>query len=266
MATVAISTSESPDMRVLGLGDEHLRNAMADIAVHLLASGRSLAYGGDLRAGGLAELLFDLLVRYRGHPNHEGRTITVTDYMAWPEHIRMKGDDLTAFANGCKQSARVILLARDGTKLTMEQRKVLKEHEPDDDEWMDGLTAMRSVMRAECHARVFLGGRVEGYRGRMPGIAEEALLSFQYRQPVFLLGGFGGCTRDIAETIGLVDRWTGPRLMWKGSQSFKCYSPSNLQNGLSYAENVCLALTPHIDQAIELVSKGLDTLPIDPES
>ena len=46
---IGISVSESPDMRALGLSDGHLRDAMAEIALHLLASGNSLTYGGDLR-------------------------------------------------------------------------------------------------------------------------------------------------------------------------------------------------------------------------
>ena len=44
---VGISVSESPDLRALGLSDGHLRDAMAGIALHLLASGRSLAFGGE---------------------------------------------------------------------------------------------------------------------------------------------------------------------------------------------------------------------------
>ena len=93
--TVAISISESPDMTVLGLSDEHLRDAMAALASHLLSSGTSLAYGGDLRLYGFTELLFELIVRYQDHPSHSGK-ITVTDYLAWPVHIRM-----TANKTGC---------------------------------------------------------------------------------------------------------------------------------------------------------------------
>jgi H+/gluconate symporter-like permease len=61
---IAISTSESPDMPVLGLTDEHLRDAMAEIARHLLALGARLAYGGDLRAYGFTDLLFELVARH----------------------------------------------------------------------------------------------------------------------------------------------------------------------------------------------------------
>jgi hypothetical protein len=46
---IGISISESPDMAVLGLGPEHLEDAMSEIARRLLACGASLVYGGDLR-------------------------------------------------------------------------------------------------------------------------------------------------------------------------------------------------------------------------
>ena len=254
--TVAISTSESPDMAVLGLSDEHLQDAMAEIALHLLSSGTSLAYGGDLRAHGFTELLFELVARYRGHPHHSGE-ITVTDYLAWPVHIRMTADNLAAFSSAHEGSTHLVFLARDGSRLEREQRLELPVHEPDDDEWAEGLTTMRVVMRKETQVRIVLGGKVDGYKGRMPGIAEETLLSLQSLQPVFLLGGFGGCTRDIAETIGLVDPWAGSRPNWDGRPCFESYSASVLNNGLSDEDNAILAQTPHIHQAITLVSRGL---------
>ena len=258
-SSVAISISESPDMAILGLSDEHLQDAMAEIALRLLSSGTSLAYGGDLRAHGFTELLFELLMRYQGHPHHSGK-IGVTDYLAWPAHIRMAAGDLAAFSSGHEGAVRLVFLARDGSRLEREQRLKLPSHEPDDDEWAEGLTGMRVVMRQETQARIVLGGRVEGYKGHMPGIAEETLLSLQAQQPVFLLGGFGGCTRDIAETIGLVERWAGSRGDWSARPSFERYSPGDLHNGLSDEDNAVLARTPHIDQAVALVMGGLNQL------
>ncbi|MXZ08590.1 MAG: hypothetical protein F4Y79_04025 [Gemmatimonadetes bacterium] len=254
--TVAISISESTDMAVLGLSDEHLQDAMAEIALHLLSSGTSLAYSGDLRAHGFTELLFELVVRYQDHPHHSGK-ITVTDYLAWPVHIRMTADDLAEFSAGHEKSTHLVFLAPDGTQLDREQRLELPTQEPNKKEWADGLTTMRVAMRDETQARIVLGGRVDGYKGRMPGIAEETLLSLQSHQPVFLLGGFGGCTRDIAETIGLVARWAGSRPNWEGRAYFKDFSPSDLHNGLSDEDNAILARTPHIQQAVTLVSRGL---------
>ena len=253
---VAISISESPDVAVLGLSNEHLQDAMAELALSLLSSGTSLAYGGDLRAHGFADLLFELLMRYQSHPHHNGK-ITVTNYLAWPVHIRMATNELEAFSFGHEGAAHLVFLARDGSRLEQQQRLELPSHEPDDDEWTEGLTRMRNVMQRETQARIVLGGRVEGYKGRMPGIAEETLLSLQVQQPVFLLGGFGGCTRDIAETVGLVERWAGSRGDWSGRPLFKQYSPADLHNRLSDEDNAILAHTPHLDQAVALVSRGL---------
>lgn len=255
-STVAVSISESPDLRVLGLSDGHLHDAMAETALEVLASGRSLAYGGDLRKHGFTELLAELVARYRGHPQHGG-AVEVTDYLAWPVHIQLTADALAEFEAQHEPAVRLVFLGLDGTRLGREERQALHVREPDEDEWTRGLTAMRRVMRGDIRARILLGGRVEGYRGAMPGIAEEAWLSLETGQPVFLLGGFGGCTRDIAETIGLVKPWAGSRGEWAGRERFREYTPDGLRNGLAPDENAALARTPHIEEAVTLVSRGL---------
>ena len=253
---VGISVSESPDLQAPGLSDGHLRDAMAEIALHVLASGTSLAYGGDLRRHGFTALLAELAGRYRDHPRHNG-TIVVTDYLAWPVHIRMTANELAAFSAEHEPAARLVFLGLDGARLAREQRLKLPVHEPREDEWAKGLTAMRTVMRGNIQARIGLGGRVEGYKGAMPGIAEETCLSLEAGQPVFVLGGFGGGARDIAETVGLAERWAGSRGDWTGRECFHKYSPDDLDNGLSREGNVVLARTPHIQEAVTLVSRGL---------
>ena len=258
-STIAISISESPDMEVLGLSDRHLQDAAAKIALRLLSSGSSLAYGGDLRSKGFTELLFELALRYRGHPHHNG-IITVTNYLAWPIHIGMTADELEKYVAEYHETAQLVLIGEDGKRLSMEDRKALSSRELDASEWSNGLTAMRQVMCEETDTRILLGGHVEGYKGRMPGIAEEALLSLQVNQPVFLIGGFGGCARDITETVGLVEPWAGSRQAWSGRERFKCYGPDSLYNGLSTKENQLLVQTPYIDQSMSLIIKGLRRL------
>ena len=70
------------------------------------------------------------------------------------------------------------------------------------------------------------------------------------------MGGFGGCTRDIAETLGLVDPWNDPR-DWPERQLFEDYTADDLMNGLTADENRTLARTPFIGQARQLVMHGL---------
>ena len=244
-------------MDVLGLSESHLREAVAEFAIYILASGRDLAYGGDLRASGFTELLFELVTCYR---QQEDTNAKVIDYLAWPVHMRMAADDLSALDAELDGFARLALIGQDGKRISMEERQALPSREPTDNEWSAGLTVMRRVMLKETDARILLGGRIEGYKGDMPGIAEEAMLSLQSGQAVFLLGGFGGCSRDIAETMGLVDAWAGSRPTWPGRQRFDRYGPNDLRNGLFTEENRALAHTPHTDQAVTLVMRGLHRL------
>lgn len=68
---VALSLSSCPDMVDLGMGKGRLEDAMAKIALWLLSDGMSLAYGGDdLRRNRFTEMLYELLIRYQGHPQH----------------------------------------------------------------------------------------------------------------------------------------------------------------------------------------------------
>lgn len=269
--TIGISISDSPDMRVLGLSDGHLRDAMTDVATHLLSSGDDLAYGGDLREEGFTQVLFELAARYTKAPrvfisyHHDDREMVdqfrrVVNYFAWPVHIRMTNDQLDSLADAVGDVAELTLLDLEGEPMSMERRKSIPSNEPDDVTWSSGLTAMRQTMRGQTDARILLGGRVEGYRGRMPGVAEEALLSLQSGQPVFLLGGFGGCARDVAEILGLVDPWVSSHSEWPGRSEFERFTPDSLRNGLSTEENRALARTPYIDQALPLVLTGLHRL------
>lgn len=253
---IAVSTSDSPDMGYLGLSDEHLQDAMAEIARHLLALGARLSYGGDLRAGGFSELLFELVQRHR-RDVEEDSPVGITNYLAWPVHLRMPFAEVDRAAADLKGIAELVCLDETGARMLPQARQLVHLREPSVAEWNDGLTAMRRAAQAESHARIVLGGRVENFKGVMPGIAEESLLSLEAGGPLFVLGGFGGCARDIAETLGLVAPWSPVTRSWPERAAFSKFGPGNLNNGLTEAENRVLARTPHIDQAIILILKGL---------
>lgn len=275
---VAVSVSECPDMFALGMSEGRLKTATVDLAVWLLAEGLSLAYGGDLRKNGFTEILFELLGRYQGHPDHV-HPVTVTNYLAWPVHAEMTADALAEFSAGHREAAGLVFLGPNNERLETGQWCALSVREPSPDgweaglaamrekhaagrelsqsEWETGLTAMRKMMRDETQARVVLGGKPDNYKGRMPGIAEEALLTLEAGQPLFLLGGFGGCTRSIAEVLGLVKPWAGSFPEWRGRAEFEKYTATDLRNGLSHEENAVLARTTYMEQAATLICRGL---------
>lgn len=254
--TVAISVSESPDMAVLGLSDGHLREAVGEIAMYLLADGSNLAYGGDLRRNGFTDLLFEMLHRYRSGTGAKADA-AVTNYLPWPVHIRLNANEIDSIMSDLRGLARIKLIGQDGERISSDMRRNMPSHEPDDLEWSKGLTAMRRVVCSETNAHIALGGAMENYRGKMPGIAEEVLLSLEQGHPVYLIGGFGGCARNIAETLGLADAWAGSKTDWPGRQMFEAYDSDSLKNGLRPDENRLLAVLPHISQATVLVMRGL---------
>lgn len=254
---VAISISESPDMPALGLTDQHLRDAMAEVARHLLALGARLIYGGDLRAQGFTELLFELVARHRRDADANDERPSVSNYLAWPVHIALPASDLETLADDLSETAELICLDLNGAVLSPSTRAALAPRQATDEEWSRGLTEMRRVLQEISDARIVLGGRVDRYKGSMPGIAEEALQSLQNRQPLFLLGGFGGCARDIAEILGLIAPWETSRPPWPGRQRFTEFRVADLKNGLTADENIVLARTVHVDQAVTLLLRGL---------
>jgi hypothetical protein len=252
---VAISISNTPDMAVRGLGKEHLEDAMSEIARHVIASGATIAYGGDLRPGGFTELLFEIVNRYRR--NRDGDKILVENYLAWPVHMLLTRTELEKTIRELEGLASIVLLAPDGKRILLNERPADRMDIPDA-EWAQSLTAMRRAMLSQTHARIVLGGQTAKYKGRMPGIAEEALLQLESRKPLYLLGGYGGCSAHLAQRLGLTKpNAYDTRAAWAGLEEFDGFSTSSLNNGLTPAENARLATTVHVDEASALILRGL---------
>lgn len=63
------------------------------------------------------------------------------------------------------------------------------------------MTAMRQKLTDETFARVVMGGKIEGYKGRYAGLIEEPLLSLRAGKPLFLVGALGGCARLVIDLL-----------------------------------------------------------------
>lgn len=244
-------------MAVLGLGKEHLDDAMTEVARHLLAMGARLLYGGDLRKGGFSSLLFELVSRHRRDADLGDERVGVSNYLAWPVHVGLPIDALQELTDALKGTAELVCLTVDGAAMTLQERAAFASRPATAAEWADGLTAMRMTMRASSDARIVLGGRTENYKGRMPGVAEEALIALEIHQPLYLLGGFGGCARDVAADLGLIGTQSGQVPAWAGREKFSAFKVDDLRNGLREEESRALAMTAHIDQAVALILRGL---------
>lgn len=253
---IAIAISDSPDMAALGLAPEHLRDAMAEIARHLLAMGARLVYGGDLRANGFTELLFELVARYRRDADIGDARPAVVNYLAWPIVVSKPAAELRGLVDELAGLAELHFLDRQGADLVPAALNDAARPTVTDEDWSVALTTMREVLTRVSDARIVLGGRTQGYKGRMPGIAEEALTALQASQPLFLLGGFGGCARDIAVALKLLPQ-SASLATWPGQDAFVPFDNISLRNGLTVEENTTLARTVHVDEAVALILRGL---------
>jgi len=172
---ISISDPDPGEMRSLGLSELHLQDAMLEIARHCLAQGATLVYGGDLRPGGFTENLLDL-VRYHNDALHKSFA-PVRNFLAWPLLINFNAEWAASNRDALKiekvdapndlKSARLLPDIAPGGDLSSIPGYI----------WARCLSAMRENLVQTTDARIMFGGRTTGYKGKYPGVVEEALLT-----------------------------------------------------------------------------------------
>jgi hypothetical protein len=276
---IGMSVSNSSDLPERGMNHAHLEDAMVECARHLLAQGASLAYGGDLRPGGFTTILFDLV---RSH-NRAGSRERVRNFLAWPIHLKLDPviwrdylDEMTSYRYG------------PPTDLGVDPATFVA---PDDARgryvWARSLTFMREEMNQRTDARVLLGGQVTGFKGKYPGLLEEALLALRSGKPLYLIGGFGGCTAAVIEVLkggtpegltdafqmgqagnqGLADQFLAdsadgkitPTNYAEEAAFLRTKGVAGLDNGLSAGENEILFTSRNLPEIVHFLLKGLTT-------
>jgi hypothetical protein len=250
--TIALSVSAPEDIAERGMGQEHLDDALGEISRQLLALGAQLIYGGDLRVGGITKLLFELATRYAPPLGQEGSgPPAVVDVLAFPMHAELTPEELTAWESAFAPIGQLRYLGPAGEEWSFMTRPQQLVQMPKD-EWPTALTAMRKYVTQHSAARIVLGGRLTGYLGRMPGIAEEAFVSSAASQPLFVIGGFGGAAEMIARRIESNE----PVPLFGTGEEYRVL----VKNGLDETELLRLAASPHIDEIALLVVRGLARL------
>ena len=302
---VALSISEAEDLPRFGLRKPHLDDVLLEISRYLLVSGVRLAYGGHLGPMGytvrLADLLYDPIIeQLRGEPvSGDAQPSELVSYLAWP--TASTAADI-ARLNSKSALVEVRRCARpDGLDETVDAAFI---EAPSTDipvdsamhrfAWSRGLTIMRQRQTEEVAARVVVGGRLgpagDGYRGRMPGVLEEALLAIRAERPLYLVGAFGGCARLVFDALEGKAR---PELTWDYQKAapfseelralyqqrgepwdeydaivgeLKTHGLAGLRNGLTEDENRELATTRSGERIVELVLRGIQqsNSPADP--
>lgn len=271
---VGISVSNSADLQRLGLLPAHFKVALRELARTVLLSGGTLAYGGHLIAGGFTEYLMGELQQYarEGTVASDGSATgpALLVCLAHQEHRRWSLAELQAAEDALGLYGEMRYLDLDGQTLDDHATGRSAEGIPyptDPAVLARGLTSLRRHMTDCTSARMLLGGKREGYTGKMPGVLEETLLAVQAGQPLYIAAGFGGVTLDIAKALdgrcsalcpqpGAPDEATRAGL--NELQGLARRSGWDLlNNGLGPEENLQLALTHRPAEIAALVGLGL---------
>jgi hypothetical protein len=237
---VSVSDPGEDELARHGLIGAHTAHAFVELARQVLAAGGSLAYGGHL--GGFTATLFSLLATYS--PEDRPDPERVRQYLArpiWQKLTQAERAELATYATWTEVPA-----VGRGNDAATHAREFI---------------AMRELMTEEITARVILGGAVSGYKGRWPGIVEEAFLAVEAGLPVYVAGGLGGA----AERVALAVRGTWPadlaaraELPGRSEEEVRALLVgADLRNGLDKAENAQLMTTSDLDLIAALILRGL---------
>lgn len=253
---IGLSVSESGNLAQLGLGPEHVQDALVEVTRYLVAAGATVVYAGDLRAGGFTELLVEVVAR---HQIGDERSIRFENFLAWPVHACLPHADLVGMSEMFAPSGRLIYLDASGLEMLPAARATFDRQDVDDHDWGPALTAMREMLAQHCDARIVAGGATQNFKGFMPGVAEEALSSLAAGKPTYVLGGLGGCALDIASQSGLVTAPIDNPTAWPGRNWFDD-AAETLNPGLETSEAAALAASTHGDDMLVLLLKGLQRM------
>ncbi len=150
--------------------------------------------------------------------------------------------------------------------------------------WNRTMSRMRKYMISENDARIAVGGKTVGFKGKYPGVVEEAYLSIKAGKPTFFIGAFGGATQDVIEALeGRTPVRLTSEYQFQHNQAkvvaeyynkkkpdseegidyealvsfFNKRGVKSLNNGLTEKENQRLFETIHLPEMVSLILKGL---------
>ena len=202
---IGVSISESDDQLRIGVGREMVDDTTVQLLRYILKSNGQIVYGGNL--GPYTELFQELSYQYGKYDdavNGDQDKKYFTDYIAWPYSEQLSIDEMCEFDH-CRVNIEKIGLPSGLNTDHFNPNKRTTENL-----YLRGcaLTLMRNSMEAATDenghplaARIFIGGREKNFTGQMAGLLEEFRIAWDEQHPIFLIGGFGGVSRMLAEQI-----------------------------------------------------------------
>jgi hypothetical protein len=301
-----------------GLGVAHLRELLLGLARPMIRQGASLAFGGYWKETE-ENFTYDLLHLISaeqvdsslGAPGSKASLCLLYNHASWPNYLEVTPQIEAQWINCC----RIVRITQQDAGLPPEAIVPDAEAHNKSPRTIFNAAVTLSVMRRltmqpwkinlpdfsksdtipAVVARVVLGGKKDHFAGFLPGIFEETLATLEAGRPLYLLGGFGGATEILAQTIlaapdaprptefsteyykknnpgyadllksatelGLPDSVPPPASafdkLWEKIVAARTAPADILKTGLTDAETRQLLTTQDMHTAIRLVRKGL---------
>jgi hypothetical protein len=190
---IAVSVSESADLRRLGLSDLHLQLTIAELSRAIVIAGGIVVYGGAIRQG-FTKIVLEETERYG---NATGAFEHIVPYT---EHATRSPEELRNYAASLGVKSTVQLIDADGAPRSVRDVRTA-DHDTGELDPATALSAMRTHTTDIASARVVVGGKVSGFAGSMPGVAEEAAATLKADKPLYVAGGFGGAATLVGSIV-----------------------------------------------------------------
>jgi len=198
---VGISISDAPDIgsATYRLPKSQITRLAQDLARHLLARSATLIYGGDLRKDGFTEFILEEAIALKNRLGTD--ELFVENHLAWP--IYMATEEILAWRAKYRGVMKTVChKIPDDIKTLVNETKFLTPTTAENKYfWSRCLSEMRVKSIESSDARIFTGGKLFGYNGKMPGVLEEFLLALEMNKPIYLIGSFGGVVGEICKAI-----------------------------------------------------------------
>lgn len=252
---IALSVSESADLQRLGLSDLHLQSTIAELSRAIVIAGGIVVYGGAIQQG-FTKIVLEETERYG---NVSGAFEHIVPYT---EHATRSLEELADYAASLGVKSTVQLLDADGAPRSVREVRAA-DHDPGELDAETALGAMRTHTTDIAVARVVVGGKVSGFTGAMPGVAQEAAATLRAAKPLYVAGGFGGAATLVGSIVTPdLYRWLPPGLPADLTREVRHSVESALDlpvaaDGLSDEEQALLAATHRPSDIATLVVLGL---------
>ena len=285
---LSIGNVSESELLEIGISNLHITDAERVIARYLLCSGANLVYGGVhelCESNNKNENLLTALLETIESIKFMNLTDTtpLTNYVAWPYRALYKKNWMAQL----RQTLKVNLLPYPKNSSRFDEMsidKILDDLEGRV-ETAISLSDMRELVIKNSDVRILLGGKTHNFVGFLPGILEESVIAIKNKQPLYILGGFGGTSALITKCLRKenpiefsvnwqIEHTKGYKDLLESAKkhpNYKSIDYGNLVNslnncgvesiskfnGLTEDQNFQLWETNNLDVAIPLIIKGI---------